>query len=153
MIGKLVVKEAGRIIDTCDILMEPSTSAMSSSMGNQSSSSEDDTSVSTDNVAVTVTHALSTARVPRLLQKYNRIFSENSVFDSPDTARKQNARYIELCWHGQLKHDNNLLRFWKNYLSEFLALAELAKRILSIPGSSAPVERIFSEGGISIWQH
>ena len=153
MIEELVVKEAERTIGICDILMEPSTNTMSSSISIQSSSSEDDTSVSTDNVAVTVTHTLSTAKVPRLPQKYNWIFNENSVLDSPVTARKQYPRYIELSRHGQLKHDNNPLRFGKNIYLNFWLLALLAKHILSVPASSAPVKRVFSQGGIIIWQH
>ena len=114
IIEELIVKEAERTIGTCDILMELSTSAMSSSMSIQSSYSEDDTRVSTDSVAVMVAHAPPTAKVLCLLQKCNRIFNENSVLDSLDTARKQCARYIELSRHGQLKHNNNPLRFWKN---------------------------------------
>ena len=61
---------------------------MNYSISNQSSFSEDDTSVSTDNVAVSVTHAPLTDEVPRLLQKYNRIFNKNSELDSLDTAKK-----------------------------------------------------------------
>ena len=61
------------------------------------------------------------------LKKYNRIFNKNSVLDSPDTARKQYASYIELSRHGQLKHGNNSFCFWKKYSSEFPPLALLAK--------------------------
>ena len=69
---KLEVEETERTICTVsDILIEPSTGATSSSTGIQSSSfSEDDSCVFANNVAVT--YAPSTAKVPRLLQKYNQ---------------------------------------------------------------------------------
>ena len=153
MIEEFVVKEAERTIRTCDILIESSTSAINSSVGIQSFSSKDDTSVPTDNVSVTVTHAFSTAKVSRLLQKQNRIFKENFVLDSPDTDTKQYAKYIELSRHEQLQHDYDSLGFWKKYSSEFPVLAMLAERIISIPASSAPVKRVFSQGGIIIRQH
>ena len=66
---------------------------------------------------------------------------------------KQYSRFIELSQHGQLKHHSNPYCFWKKYSSEFPVLALLAKPILSIPVSSASVERVFSQGGIIIRQH
>ena len=117
-------------------------------MSIQSSSSEED--LTSDNIAL---HNPSHAKLPCLLLKYNRISNENSVLGSPDTARKQYATYMEQSRHVQLKHDNNPLRFWRKHSSEFPALAALAKQILSIPASSAPIERVFSQGGIIIRPH
>ena len=150
MLEELVVKEAEKAIGTCDVAMDPSTGAASSSMSIHCSSSEEDSSASPDNIAP---HNPSHAKLPRLLLKYNRISNKNSVLDSPNTARKQYTTYIEQSRHGQLKHDNNPLRFWRKHSPEFPALAALAKQILSIPASSAPVERVFSQGGIIIRPH
>ena len=41
----------------------------------------------------------------------------------------------------------NILEFWKKQATNLPLLSWLAKRILSIPASSAPSERVFSEGG------
>ena len=38
-------------------------------------------------------------------------------------------------------------KFWKDNQKEYLALAQMAKDILSMPASSAPVERLFSIAG------
>ena len=43
--------------------------------------------------------------------------------------------------------DENLLNWWKNHSSTFPNLARLAKKILSIPASSASSERNFSTAG------
>ena len=67
---------------------------MGSSMGIQSFSSEDDNNISTDNVAVTVTHAPSTAKVPRLLQKYSTIEFSTKILCSTALTRKKTVRTI-----------------------------------------------------------
>ena len=43
--------------------------------------------------------------------------------------------------------DSDPLSFWKDNESTYPNLAELAKKYLAIPASSAPVERLFSIGG------
>ena len=96
MVEELVVEEAKRTnrIRSGDILIEPSAGTTSSSTDIQSSSSsEDDSCLSANNVAVT--YALSTAKVPYLLQKYNR-----PLPDAPETARKQYRTQDILSWVG-----------------------------------------------------
>ena len=46
-----------------------------------------------------------------------------------------------------LEEDADPLRFWRNRSGDFPQLATLACRYLSVPASSAPVERIFSIAG------
>ncbi len=41
------------------------------------------------------------------------------------------------------------IEFWRCNADEFGALAELAKCILPVPATSAPVERVFSQAGIA----
>jgi hypothetical protein len=40
--------------------------------------------------------------------------------------------------------------WWKNHACQFPLLAEAARRVLCIPASSAPVERVFSTSGLPI---
>ena len=46
--------------------------------------------------------------------------------------------------------DFNPLQWWKEHESEFPTLAKLARRLLHIPATSAPSERVFSVVGITI---
>ena len=46
-----------------------------------------------------------------------------------------------------LPMDSDPSKFWKDNEKEYLALAQMAKDILSMPASSAPVERLFSIAG------
>ena len=42
----------------------------------------------------------------------------------------------------------NPIRFWSDNAQKMQALSKLALRVLAVPASSAPVERIFSHWGI-----
>ena len=46
-----------------------------------------------------------------------------------------------------LPMDSDPSKFWKDNEKEYLTLAQMAKDILSMPASSAPVERLFSIAG------
>ena len=46
-----------------------------------------------------------------------------------------------------LPMDSDPSKFWEDNEKEYLALAQMAKDILSMPASSAPVERLFSIAG------
>lgn len=50
-----------------------------------------------------------------------------------------------------LPMDTDPARFWKENEKEYLPLAQIAKDILSIPLSSAPVEHLFSVGFLPLW--
>ena len=54
-------------------------------------------------------------------------------------------------WNQVIPHEKDIyldiLAFWKKQATNLPLLSWLARRILSIPASSAPSERVFSEGG------
>jgi len=52
----------------------------------------------------------------------------------------------------ELDIDTSCLTFWREY-SKYGSLALGALRALSVPASSAPVERVFSHGGIFMRPH
>ena len=46
-----------------------------------------------------------------------------------------------------ISEDRDVLAYWKDHRETFPTLAKLAQKYLSVPASSAPVERIFSIAG------
>lgn len=79
----------------------------------------------------------------------------------PVTVRSQLEKYLN--WqHGEVKYnvsgdveEIDPLKFWyDNTVSEAIpALAKLAKMVLCVPATSAPIERVFSHGGIIFRPH
>ena len=45
---------------------------------------------------------------------------------------------------------NDPLEWWKEHKSKFVRLAQLARKYLAIPATSAPSERLFSSAGLTI---
>lgn len=48
---------------------------------------------------------------------------------------------------------SNPLVFWKGQQDAFPKLTQLARKLLMVPATSAPVERVFSHGGIIMRPH
>ena len=48
---------------------------------------------------------------------------------------------------------SNIFDFWQKKSNEFPALLKLANHAFCVPASSAPVERIFSAGGLMMRPH
>ena len=86
--------------------------------------------------------------------------STSSVGWSPhQIAKKQMDMYLSFD-HGEIELNAdgepveiNPIRFWVDNHSTMPALAKLANIVLSVPASSAPVERVFSHGGIIFRPH
>lgn len=90
-------------------------------------------------------------KVPRLLAKYNRHRNKSGSKTDRDTTRRQLVRYFEEVQ--DLPGEVCALQFWKEVSKKLPTLYKLAYRVLSVPASSAPVERIFSRGGIIMRPH
>ena len=78
---------------------------------------------------------------------------------SSKSVSNQMAAYLSYD-HGELTVKKNgeieeidPFKFWSSVSSEFPALAKLARLVLSVPASSAPVERVFSHAGIIFKPH
>lgn len=67
--------------------------------------------------------------------------------EAPETPRQQLSHYLDIS-DGQ-----NALMFWAMNKNTLPSLYPIAMRVLSVPASSAPVERVFSHGGIIMRPH
>lgn len=83
-------------------------------------------------------------------QQQPRLFSYLSSSASTSSQRIDDPEESEVTLYLSepvLPEDTNPLDFWKLNGSKFPKLSNLAKHYLSIPASSAPVERLFSIAG------
>lgn len=69
----------------------------------------------------------------------NFVGSNQSVENTP------NERYTSI--KVNIDVDFDPLQWWENHASEYSKLSKLAKKILSVPASSAASERVFSVAG------
>jgi len=70
--------------------------------------------------------------------------SQPHQHDLPLTLRQELMDYIRST---SLEYDSNPLVWWKSHACDFPHVARTAKAVLSLPASSAPVERILSSAG------
>lgn len=68
--------------------------------------------------------------------------------DNASDPEVQFNRYLETC-----DDENSCLSFWKSNRSSFPSLFGVAMKSLSVPASSAAVERVFSHGGLIMRPH
>ena len=90
------------------------------------------------------------SKVPRLLAKYNRHRNKSGGCQQEDSTRRQLARYLD---EAEQCKSPNALQFWQDNSKKLPALYKLANKVLAIPASSAPVERVFSRGGVIMRPH
>ena len=76
--------------------------------------------------------------------------------DGGNTPRIEMRKYFEDLEDdedGSITTSTTALRFWKMRQGKYPALSKLALILLTVPASSAPVERVFSSGGILMRPH
>ena len=89
-----------------------------------------------------------------LKQNCSQVSGNGNSKSNNKSVQWQLQRYLEYD-HGDLNvtsegeiEEINLFKFWNTVSSELPALAKLARLVLTAPASSAPVERVFSHGGL-----
>jgi hypothetical protein len=72
---------------------------------------------------------------------------------SASPAGLQEEQYLDVCDDEAEVETTDCLQFWAAKRLRFPLLYQLALRSLSAPASSAPIERVFSHGGILMRPH
>ena len=85
--------------------------------------------------------------IPRLFSKYSKI-PHKATSKRSTSVRWQLLKYLEIT-----NNNENIFEFWETMENQLPALYKLAMQVLFVPASSAPVERIFSTGGLIMRPH
>ncbi|KAJ8410037.1 hypothetical protein AAFF_G00210780 [Aldrovandia affinis] len=85
------------------------------------------------------------AKTPRLFSNYNKTNKRDG-----STARGEVLWYIQAV---SSEDQLDCLDFWRSHRKDFPRLYQVAARMLYVPATSAPVERVFSHGCLIIWPH
>jgi len=78
--------------------------------------------------------------------------SDAVLATSTPTAAAEFRKYVELCDNCGDKQLSSL-EFWPQHAKSLPRLHEVALKVLSVPATSAPVERVFSSGGMFMRPH
>ena len=89
--------------------------------------------------------------IPRLFSIYSKI-SNKATSKRSTSFRSQLLKYLEITNNGE-RFNENIFEFWETMENQVPALYKLAMQVLFVPASSAPVERIFSTGGLIMRPH
>ena len=89
--------------------------------------------------------------IPRLFSKYSEI-PNKATSKRSTSVRSQLLKYLEITNKGE-HFNENIFEFWETMENQLPALYKLAMQVLFVPASSAPVERIFSTGGLIMRPH
>lgn len=89
----------------------------------------------------------SPPKIPRLFAGYKK---SKKTIDNGSSVRAELIRYMQLSADGE---DEGCLDFWQRHQKALPRLYLVAVRVLAVPATSAPVERVFSHGGIIMRPH
>lgn len=90
-------------------------------------------------------------KAPRLFSNYKRKRHQSDPVKTSVT--NQFSRYLELCDDFDSAGSHASLAFWSTNRAVLSKLFSVAMRVLCVPASSSPVERVFSHGGIIMRPH
>jgi len=88
------------------------------------------------------------AKTPRLFTGYRK---KKNKDDHVSSVKAELIRYIQVC--SDEEEEADCLGFWKRNAKVFPRLYLVAMRVLSVPATSTPVERVFSHGGLIMRPH
>ncbi|KAJ4932943.1 hypothetical protein JOQ06_029781 [Pogonophryne albipinna] len=88
-------------------------------------------------------------KTPRLFTGYRKKSKKKD--DHVSSVKAELIRYIQVC-SGE-EDEADCLVFWKRNAKVFPRLYLVAMRVLAVPATSAPVERVFSHGGLIMRPH
>ncbi|XP_041841957.1 uncharacterized protein LOC121640312 [Melanotaenia boesemani] len=88
------------------------------------------------------------AKTPRLFTGYRK--KSNKKGDHVSSVRGELDRYIQV---SSDEEEVDCLGFWKRHAKVFPRLFLVTVRVLAVPATSAPVERVFSHGGLIMRPH
>ncbi|KAF1392190.1 hypothetical protein PFLUV_G00049990 [Perca fluviatilis] len=89
------------------------------------------------------------AKTPRLFSGYRKKSTKKSA-DHGSSVQAEIIRYIQVASD---EDEVDCLEFWKRQSKAFPRLYLVAMRVLAVPATSAPVERVFSHGGLIMRPH
>ncbi|XP_060735668.1 uncharacterized protein LOC132852462 [Tachysurus vachellii] len=90
-------------------------------------------------------------KFPRLLSLY-KAHKKRSSTSQDSSIETQISKYFDAI-HDTDTDTDNALSFWAKNHDRYPQLHNVAMKVLSVPASSAPVERVFSRGGIIMRPH
>jgi len=100
------------------------------------------------------------SKMSKLLAKYSRPTSASAdQVQKPLTPLAEYHKYLAICDEAQQRDadddDNGMdcLHFWHQHKKDLPIMYCLAMKVHSVPATSAPVERVFSHGGIVMRPH
>ena len=91
------------------------------------------------------------SKFPRLLAKYSRHRQRKSGGHNK-TPRSELAEYLKIV-NEMDDVPSSAMKLWNMHGTKLPKLRQLALCVLSVPATSAPVERVFSHGGFVIRPH
>lgn len=97
-------------------------------------------------------------KLPKLLAKYSRP-PVTTVTTPATTPLSEYHKYLALCaersqaTRGDDDDLQDCLQFWQKHKKDLPILFHLAIKVHSVPATSAPIERVFSHGGIVMRPH
>lgn len=87
------------------------------------------------------------AKTPRLFSGYRKKSTKKKA-DHHTSCKDEVIRYIQVC-----SEEVDCMDFWQKHAKIFPRLYLVSMKLLAVPATSAPVERVFSHGGLIMRPH
>lgn len=88
------------------------------------------------------------AKTPRLFSGYHKKSSKKNA-DHRTSCKDEVIHYIQVCSEEELE----CMDFWQKHAKVFPRLYRVSMKLLAVPATSSPVERVFSHGGLMMRPH